>query len=136
MRRTDLPILAKLPPFAGEGDRDGVLAMASAAEDGGASGLTCTNTIPVADARMSTGRGGLSGGPHDDPHAGAGRGGPRRRPVCRSSPAAASSPPTTRRACLDAGAVAVQVYTALIYEGPALLRRLTEGLAARVPAAD
>ena len=39
-------------------------------------------------------------------------------------------------ASLEGGAIAVQVYSALIYEGPALLRRLTEGLAARVPAAD
>ena len=133
--RTDLPILAKLPPFAGEGDRDGVLAMASAAEDGGASGLTCTNTIPVADPRMPTGRGGLSGGPMTT-----------RTPEQIAAVRGASGLPVVAcggifsaddaAASLEAGAVAVQVYSALIYEGPALLRRLTEGLAARVPAAD
>ena len=40
------------------------------------------------------------------------------------------------RRCLDAGATAVQVYTALIYEGPGLLGTLTRGLAAAVPTLD
>jgi dihydroorotate dehydrogenase len=33
------------------------------------------------------------------------------------------------RACLDAGAATVQVYTGLIYEGPAIAGRLARGLA-------
>jgi len=40
------------------------------------------------------------------------------------------------RRCLDAGATAVQVYTALIYEGPGLPGALTRGLAAAVPTMD
>ena len=133
--RTDLPILAKLPPFAGEGDRDGVLAMASAAESGGASGLTCTNTIPVVDPRMPTGRGGLSGGPMTTrtPEQVAAVRGVSGLPIVACGGIFSAD---DAAASLDAGAVAVQVYSALIYEGPALLRRLTEGLAARVPAAD
>jgi len=32
-------------------------------------------------------------------------------------------------ACLEAGATTVQVYTAFVYEGPRLVRTITEGLA-------
>jgi len=35
------------------------------------------------------------------------------------------------RACLDAGAATVQVYTGLIYEGPAVAGRILAGLGAR-----
>jgi dihydroorotate dehydrogenase len=31
--------------------------------------------------------------------------------------------------CLDAGAVTVQIYTALIFQGPRIVRSLTSGLA-------
>jgi dihydroorotate dehydrogenase len=34
------------------------------------------------------------------------------------------------RACLDAGAATVQVYTGLIYEGPAVASRIIAGLGA------
>jgi len=37
-------------------------------------------------------------------------------------------------ACLDAGATTVQVYTGLIYRGPALVGELARGLAARARA--
>ena len=40
-----------------------------------------------------------------------------------------SSPADARR-CLDAGATTVQVYTGLIYRGPAIVGELTTGLVA------
>jgi len=40
------------------------------------------------------------------------------------------------RRCLDAGAVTIQLYTALIYEGPGLSGSLTRGLAATVRTMD
>ena len=116
----------KLPPYRDEGARDGVLAMARAARDGGAAGLTCANTLPVEDARMSTGRGGLSGGPLTS-----------RTPAMVREVGAATGLPVhacggvmtaaDARACLDAGAATVQIYTALIYEGPRVVGRLAEG---------
>jgi dihydroorotate dehydrogenase len=133
--RTGLPVLAKLPPFATDVERTGVLAMARAADEGGASGLTCANAVAVEDARMPTGRGGLSGAPLT-----------ARTPQIVAEVRAASSLPIVAcggiftgedaAACLDAGAVAVQVYTALIYDGPGLPGTLTRGLASRVPAPD
>ena len=63
MGRSPVPVFVKVPPFATDEERDGVLAMARVANQAGAAGITCANTIPVQDGRLSTGRGGLSGGP-------------------------------------------------------------------------
>src|SRR4029453_1093558 len=59
-RRTR-PLFVNPPPFRGEVERGAVLALARIAQDGGADGLTCSNTRPVSDRRLSVGAGGLSG---------------------------------------------------------------------------
>jgi dihydroorotate dehydrogenase len=131
VERTDRPVFVKLPPFVDEGSREGVLAMAAAAEGAGAAGLTCGNTIAIEDVRMSTGRGGLSGAPlaaHTPGIVAAVRahtGGRLPIHACGGVFSAEEA-----RTCLDAGAATVQVYTGLIYEGPALVGRLLRGLAA------
>jgi dihydroorotate dehydrogenase len=130
---TDRPVFVKVPPFgAGEPERAGVLKMVAASLEAGASGITCGNTVPVSDARLSTGRGGLSGGPLTD-----------RTPVMirvvrdeigEEIPVHACGGIFTAsqaRGCLDAGASTVQVYTGLIYRGPRMLADLTSGLRAR-----
>jgi dihydroorotate dehydrogenase len=123
--RADVPVFVKVPPFGTEEEREGVVAMVRAAQQAGASGVTAANTIPVQDARMSTGRGGLSGGPLT-----------ARTPeiVAEVVAATGGSLPVNAsggvftaadaRACLDAGATTVQVYTALIYQGPAIASRI------------
>jgi dihydroorotate dehydrogenase len=100
-----------------------------AARDAGAHAITATNTIPVTDRRMSTGRGGLSGAPltgrtpeivraiRDE------TGGALPVNACGGIFTAADA-----RACLEAGASTVQVYTGLIYEGPAIAGRIARGL--------
>ncbi|TMK36128.1 MAG: dihydroorotate dehydrogenase 2 [Actinobacteria bacterium] len=136
--RTSKPLFVKIPPFSGEDEeRTRALSMATAARAAGASGIVSANTVPVVDTRMSTGRGGLSGGPltAETP-----------RMVAEIVAALAGEVPVVAcggvftaddaRRCLDAGAVAVQVYTALIYEGPGLLGSLTRGLAATVRTLD
>jgi dihydroorotate dehydrogenase len=95
----------------------------------------CSNTAPVLDARMSTGRGGLSGGPLTAA---------TLRVVADVREVLADELPVVVcggiftaddvRAAVDAGAAALQVYTALIYEGPGVPGSLTRGLAAGVPA--
>ena len=127
--RTDTPLFVKVPPFTTDEERAGVLAIVEAAQQAGASGLTATNTIPVADTRMSTGRGGLSGGPLT-------AGTPAIIEAIREAtsgvlPINACGGIFTAedaRACLDAGATTVQVYTGLIYEGPAVASRILAGL--------
>jgi dihydroorotate dehydrogenase len=127
--RADVPIVVKVPPFVDDEGRDGVLALVRAAHEAGAHAITATNTLPVSDARMSTGRGGLSGGPltaatpqivraiNDE------IGGTMPINACGGIFTAADA-----RACLDAGAATVQVYTSLIYEGPAVAGQIAKGL--------
>ena len=113
------------------------MSIATAARDAGALGIVCANTRPVTDPRMSTGRGGLSGGPLSAET-------PRMvaelvDAIGRDVPVVACGGICTvddARRCLDAGAVAIQVYTALIYEGPGILGSLTRGLAATVRTMD
>lgn len=127
-RRT--PLFVKLPPFRWDAERDAVLAVASVAIDGGADGLTCSNTRLVRERRLSRGEGGLSGRAlfDDTPRivervVTATRG---DVPVnaCGGVASAAEA-----RMCLDAGAATVQIYTALIFQGPRVVRSLTSGLA-------
>jgi dihydroorotate dehydrogenase len=117
--RVARPLLVKLPPFDADVEREVVLALARIAVEAGADGLTCGNTRPVDDERLAVGRGGLSG-----------------RPLWPRTAASVSEVAEATgtevhgcggifsaedvRACLDAGARTVQVYTALIYEGPRL----------------
>jgi dihydroorotate dehydrogenase len=128
-RRT--PLFVKLPPFRTPVERDVVLALARIAQDGGADGLTCSNTRPVADARLATRAGGLSGRDlfEDTPRIVAevreATGGELPINACGGVASAADAV-----ACLDAGAATVQVYTALVYQGPSLVGRLVGGLGA------
>ncbi len=129
--RTELPVLLKLPPFARDEDRATVLELARTAVDAGAQGLVCANTFPVKDLRLAAGRGGLSGAPLKE-----------LTPRAVSDVAAATgrtipvvacggiSTVDDVRACLDAGATAVQLYTGLIYRGPRIVGDLTRRLAA------
>lgn len=129
--RTDRPVLVKLPPFTDGEERVTVLDLARAAVGAGAHGLVCSNTIPVEEPRLAAGRGGLSGAPLRE-------GTPRIvsevvAATGRSVPIVACGgifTPEDVRACLDAGATAVQLYTGLIYRGPGIVGALTRGLSA------
>jgi dihydroorotate dehydrogenase len=129
---TELPVLVKLPPFTNDDERATVLEVARLAIDAGAHGLVCSNTVPVAEPRLAAGRGGLSGGPLRELT-------PRivSEVVAETGatvPVVASggiSSGDDVRACLAAGATAVQVYTGLIYRGPGIVGDLTRRLMAR-----
>lgn len=129
--RTELPVLLKLPPFTSDEERAAVLDLARGAVDAGATGLVCSNTIPVEEPRLAAGRGGLSGAPLGEL---------TPRIVSEVAAATGRSVPILAcggiftvedvRACLDAGATAVQLYTGLIYRGPGIVGDLTRGLSA------
>jgi dihydroorotate dehydrogenase len=131
--RTSKPLFVKVPPFTNASERTRTIAIVEASMDAGASGLVCGNTLPVEDPRMSTGRGGLSGGPLTALT-------PRIvgdvRAVVGEEPAVVACggifDADDVRRNLEAGATAVQAYTALIYEGPGLPGRITGRLAAGV----
>lgn len=132
-RRTAKSVIVKLPPFATASEREAVTALARVAAEAGAAGLTCSNTRPVGDPRQAVGRGGLSGRPLFAATLEAVRtvreatGGELPVNACGGVFSAEDA-----LACLEAGAATVQVYTALIYEGPGLPGSLTRGLAASV----
>jgi dihydroorotate dehydrogenase len=129
--RRSTPLFVKLPPFRTDVEKEVILALARIAVEGGADGLTCSNTRSVREPRLSTGQGGLSGRALFD-----------RTPGIVSEVVAATghavpvaacggvSSAADALACLDAGASTVQVYTALIYRGPGVVGELTSGLAA------
>lgn len=128
--RRSKPLFVKLPPFRTPVEREVVLALARIAQEAGADGLTCSNTRPVADARLATRAGGLSGRDlfEETPTIVA--------EVRRATEAAIAinacggiSTAGEALACLESGATTVQVYTALVYEGPAVVGRIVRGLA-------
>jgi dihydroorotate dehydrogenase len=129
--RRSRPLLVKLPPFTTDVERDVVLALARIAVEHGADGLTCSNTRRVRDPRLSTGEGGLSGRAlsSDTPRIVAevarATGGAVPIVACGGIHSAADAVE-----CLRAGAVAVQVYTALVFRGPGVVGELTSGVAA------
>jgi dihydroorotate dehydrogenase len=130
-RRT--PLFVKLPPFGTDVEREVVLAMASIAVDGGADGLTCSNSRPVSETRLGTGLGGLSGAvlvadtPRIVREVWRATGGSVPINACGGISSAEHAV-----ACLEAGAATVQLYTALLYEGPRIVRTITEGLIAAI----
>jgi dihydroorotate dehydrogenase len=128
--RTDRPVFVKLPPFDTGAAREAVLATARVALEHGAGGLTCSNAVPVADDRLATGAGGRSGRPLA----------PRTPALVREVVASTGGALPVNAcggistvadvvACLEAGATTVQLYTALVFEGPGIVGRLTGGLA-------
>lgn len=129
--RRSTPLFVKLPPFGTDVEREVVLALAGIAVDGGADGLTCSNTRPIAERRLGTGRGGLSGAalaadtPRIVREVGRATGGSVPINACGGISSAQDAV-----ACLEAGAATVQLYTALLYEGPRIVRTITEGLIA------
>ncbi|MDA1257115.1 MAG: dihydroorotate dehydrogenase (quinone) [Chloroflexi bacterium] len=125
----DRPLFVKLPPWRTQEERDEMIGMARAAADAGTDGLVVANTRPVEDARLAVGRGGLSGAPLTDDT-------PRMVTDVRRE----LGPEIALIACggvgstehvwrlLEAGASAVQLYTAFIYDGPGLPGRINRDL--------
>ena len=130
LRDRSIPLFVKLPPFRTQVEREVVLALAAIAQEGGADGLTCANTVPVEDARLAVGRGGLSGSAlaaHTPGIVAAVAAATRGELPINACGGIATV--EQARACLDAGATTVQIYTGLLHGGPGLPARLARGLA-------
>jgi dihydroorotate dehydrogenase len=116
-----IPVLVKLSPDESD---ERLAQMAQAAEAAGADGIIATNTT----VRHEGEQGGLSGAPL----------GERAQAVCRLLYRNVKIPivgvggigsAEDAYARIRAGASLIQLYTALIYEGPSLPSRINEGLA-------
>lgn len=124
----DLPVWVKLAPDLTD---DAVREAVGVAEAGGAAGIIATNTTIERFGLPDVGPGGLSGGPLH----------PRSLEVVRLVAEATELPvigvggiSTADHVCamLGAGAAAVQLYSALIFEGPGLIHRLNRALIGRM----
>lgn len=131
MEQKTKPLFVKLPRLE---DRGALTELAQAGVEAGADGVVAANTLPVQDARLAVGKGGLSGRPLF---------GSTLEIVSQLRRALPSRVPIVGcggiwdsadvRAVLEAGATAVQLYTALVYEGPRLPATICRELSARRP---
>jgi len=130
-----IPVLVKISPDASTAD---LLNSVDAAIEGGAAGVVATNTTVARAGVTAAGRfakeaGGLSGAPLKTSAAGICRelfrhlG--RRVPIIGVGGMLTADDAYER---IRSGAALVQLYTALIYEGPGVVRRITRGLAERL----
>jgi dihydroorotate dehydrogenase len=130
-----LPLLVKVSPDSDPGD---LLRSVDAALEGGASGVVATNTTVTRDgvtpgAKFSSESGGLSGAPLKGAanavcrllfgHLGT------RVPIIGVGGVFSADDAYQR---IRSGAALVQLYTALIYEGPAVVLRILDGLGERL----
>jgi dihydroorotate dehydrogenase len=128
-----IPVLVKISPDSSNHD---LLRSVDAAVEGGAAGIIATNTTvsrPPIQGRFATEAGGLSGAPLKSTanavckvlyrHL---RG---RLPIVGVGGIFTADDAYER---IRSGAALVQVYTALVYEGPGMIRRILTGLARRL----
>ena len=119
------PTYLKIPPYTDEAQFDGVMKLVKKWESLGFEGVTASNSMPVEDARMAVGRGGWSGPPLLDHTKKAVE--RIRRSVAPSFEVNACggiSSPSDAAALLELGATTIQVFTALVYQGPPLIKSI------------
>ena len=130
-----IPVLVKISPDSSDHD---LLRSVDAAVEGGAAGIIATNTTvarPTIHGRFATEAGGLSGAPLKTTanavckvlyrHLGG------RLPIVGVGGIFTADDAYER---IRSGATLVQVYTALVYEGPGMIERVLTGLARRLAA--
>ena len=117
-REHEKPCFIKMPRLL---DHSAVGELASAAVEAGADGVIVANTSPICDPRLAVGRGGLSGATLIDSTleslAKVRDVLPVHIPVIACGGIASAA---TAKLAMDAGATAIQIYTALVYDGPGL----------------
>lgn len=125
------PVFVKLAPDLAHGELDDAIRVA---EEGGAAGIIATNTTIRRYGLPDVGAGGLSGRPLTRQALEIVR---YVAPRTRLPVVAVGGIGSVEDVCaaLAAGAHAVQLYTALIFEGPGLVQRLNKGLVAKMEAA-
>ena len=134
-RQRHVPVLVKVSP---DSTPDALLASADAALEGGATGIVATNTTIAraglkSGVRLSAEAGGLSGAPLKTTannackvlfrHLG------HRVPIIGVGGVFSADDAYER---IRSGASLVQLYTALIYEGPGVVRRIVRGLSEKL----
>lgn len=124
------PLLVKLPPWTADSDnRRQSLALIETAVSAGADGLVVANTMPVECADLAVGKGGFSGAPllENTVRMTAETCALVGKDAAVVSCGGVSNAEDVWR-LLSAGASAVQLYTAMVYEGPGLSGRINRDL--------
>jgi dihydroorotate dehydrogenase len=123
------PIWVKIPPYFNEEQREKVLDIVDMCIRKSVDGITAINTKIIQEPRASIGTGGLSGPPiFEDMIRIVGEVyGQTQGKIPINACGGISSASNVWRA-LESGASSVQIYTALIYQGPALASKLNRAL--------
>ena len=120
------PLFVKMPRLV---DSGAFIELIQAAHEGGADGFVSANTLPIAHEGLAVGRGGLSGKPLLDSTVELVQ---KARQHLGDGPTVIGcggiSNARDARAVMDAGADAVQLYTALVFEGPGIASLISRGL--------
>ena len=119
------PTYLKVPPYAEEGEFKDTLENVKTWASLGFTGVTASNSLRVSDARMAIGTGGFSGPPLLE-HTKAALVKIRSSvtPPFEINACGGVSSPADALSLLEMGATTVQVFTALVYQGPSLMRRI------------
>ena len=124
------PLFVKIPPYKDNSqEQDNVLNLVRIARELGVDGITAANTHPVEEPTLKKGRGGLSGKPLL-PHTLRTVSDVRREVgdgMTINACGGISSAEDVISA-LENGADTVQIYTALVYEGPGLAKKINRDL--------
>ena len=129
LRSSMKPVWVKIPPYFNEQEREKVLDIVEVCMKKSVDGITAINTKIVQEPRASIGTGGLSGPPiFEDMIRIVGEVyGQTQGKIPINACGGISSASNVWRA-LESGASSVQIYTALIYQGPALASKLNRAL--------
>ena len=126
------PTFLKVPPLLDERQFEGVLRLVGIWENHGFEGVTACNTRPVTEPRLATGTGGYSGPPLFANLILA----VKKIRMKTSKPfeinaVGGISGSENAKEALAAGATTIQLYTALVYEGPRIVSRILDELTLR-----
>ena len=129
VRSSNKPVWVKIPPYFNEEQREKVLDIVGVCMRRSVDGITAINSRMVQEPRASIGTGGLSGPPifADMIRIVGEVYGLTKGKILINACGGISSATDAWRA-LESGAASVQIYTGLIYEGPALASKLNRGL--------
>lgn len=124
--KREKPTYLKIPPLIDDTQFSKVLKLVKAWSDAGFDGVTAANAMPVKEPRVSIGTGGFSGPPLFPKVLSAI--GMIRREVRREdfevNACGGISDAQDVKAALAAGANTVQIFTAIVFEGPGLIKRI------------
>ena len=123
------PLFVKIPPYHDAQEQESVMTLVRIAHELGVDGITAANTRPVEEPALKMGRGGLSGKPllPDTLRIVADVRSEIGSDMTVNACGGISTADDVIRA-LENGADTVQIYTALVYEGPGLAKKINRDL--------